>query len=104
VLIFQTFALWLSLLALTGGGIPSAHMQGNGVAVGTLACYYSATPSALYCFNTATDAWSSMPCTVEHKGGAMAVVGSTVMVAGGFNTSTSQPTAVVDIFDLSGAM
>ena len=87
-----------------GGGIPSAHVPGNGVAVGgRFACYYSIAPNALYCYDTATLLWHHAPATVLHKGGAMAVVGNTVMVAGGYTGDLllSKPTAVVDIFDVS---
>ena len=87
-----------------GGGIPSAHVPGNGVAVGgRFACYYSIAPNALYCYDTATLLWHHAPATERHQGGAMAVVGKTVMIAGGYTGDflLSKPTAVVDIFDVS---
>jgi hypothetical protein len=86
-----------------GGGIPAAHLPGNGVAVGGLACYYSITPNALYCYDTVNLLWRHGPATAVHKGGAMAVVGSTIMIAGGYSgtETTSEPTAVVDIFHIT---
>ena len=56
-----------------------------------------------YCYDTATLLWHHAPATERHQGGAMAVVGHTVMVAGGYTGDflLSKPTAVVDIFDVS---
>jgi hypothetical protein len=85
-----------------GGGVPGAHVEANGVVVGgKLGCFYSYSPSAVYCYDPKQAKWSSMPCSVQHKGGAIAVSGSTVAVAGGFDEKTSRPTAVIDIFDVA---
>jgi hypothetical protein len=68
--------------------------------VGNSACFYSYDPNALYCYNSLSGKWSSTPCSVKHQGGVIAAVGSTIMVAGGYDDSTNKPTAVIDIFDV----
>lgn len=91
----------------TGGGVPGAHVMGNGVVVSTAAggvgCFYSWRPSALYCYSPATDSWNSAPASAMHKGGAIVAAEGTVLVGGGYDdTSPSQaPTDVVDIFQVS---
>jgi hypothetical protein len=90
-----------------GGGVPSAHVESNGVVVkdGTteVGCFYSAKPSAVYCYHPVKKTWTHMPCSVMHKGGVIVAAGNQIAVAGGFNEATSQPTAVVDFFDVSGS-
>jgi hypothetical protein len=84
-----------------GGGVPGAHVEGNGVAVGSVGCFYSYKPNAVYCYNTKDATWTSMPCTVMHKGGIIAAVGNTIAVAGGFDEVTSRPTGVIDVFQIN---
>jgi hypothetical protein len=84
-----------------GGSIPGAHVAANGVAIGHLACFYSYKPSAMYCYNTETGAWTHKDATAMHRGGAIAVVGTTIAVAGGFDTRTNKTTSVIDIFQVS---
>ena len=55
-------------------------------------------PSAIYCYNTQTKAWTHKAASVVHRGGAMAVAGTTIAIAGGFDPSTNKTTSVVDIF------
>jgi hypothetical protein len=96
--------------SMDGGGlIPGSHMQQNGVTVGPWVCYYggsidtSALPPALYCLHTVRMRWARLPCSVPHRGGAIALVGnSTVVIAGGFDpAATNAPaTDVVDVFVL----
>ena len=83
-----------------GGAIPRAHVPQNGVAVGGSVCFYGTAPSTLYCLDTATSAWSRHKCQAEHAGGAMAVSGNTVMIAGGYDPQAKDttPSDVVDIF------
>jgi hypothetical protein len=85
-----------------GGGIPGAHVEANGVAIGHLACFYSYKPSAMYCYNTQTGAWTHSAASVMHRGGVIAVSGgTTVAVAGGFDIDKNTTTSVVDIFSVS---
>jgi hypothetical protein len=84
----------------TGGGIPGAHVPSNGVVVGSSACFYSYDPNALYCYNTQSGKWSSMPCSAKHQGGVIAAVGNTIAVAGGYDSAGNKPTAVIDFFDI----
>ena len=40
-------AVWayvIAFIALLGGGVPGAHVEGNGVAVGSVGCFYSYKP------------------------------------------------------------
>lgn len=94
--------------SLNGGGlIPGCHMPQNGVTVGPWACYYggstntSAPKPALYCLHSVRQRWARLPCSVPHRAGAIALVGSsTVLVAGGFDpTADNAPASdIVDVF------
>ena len=88
-----------------GGGVPAAHVEANGVAVGVHACFYSVSPNAVYCYDTVNAKWNSMKCSVSHKGGSiLGNGGGTIMVAGGFDAGTSKPTAVIDIFTVTASV
>jgi hypothetical protein len=47
--------------------------------------------------------WARLPCENAHKGGAIAVVGSTVFVGGGFDPANKQTLATdaVELFTLA---
>lgn len=85
-----------------GGAIPASHIPQNGAVVGPYACFYAANPSAVYCHNTETAAWSMLNCTVEHQGGSIVAVGNSILVAGGFDGTTGKTNSndVVDVFRL----
>lgn len=70
--------------------------------VSTSAISFAQLSPALYCLDTATLRWARLACPNAHKGGAMAVAGSTIMVAGGFDPAKKGTTAtdIVDIFTL----
>ena len=59
---------------------------------------------ALYCLDSVSMRWARLPCSFEcaHKGGAIAVVGSTVFVGGGFDPKNKKTLATdtVDLFTL----
>lgn len=90
---------------LVGGGpIPATHMPQNGVTIGHYACFYASSPSAVYCYDTRTAKWSMLQCSVPHAGGAIVKLGSSILIAGGFDPSSpvAQATSTVDIFKLDG--
>lgn len=89
-----------------GGAVPAAHVPQNGVAVGDYLCFYgwqSKKLSAVYCYDTAKATWTgAMNCDAVHRGGAIAALGSQVLVAGGYDPDNqNNPTDVVDIFDVN---
>jgi len=91
-----------------GGAVPAAHVPNNGVAVGDFVCFYgwqSKKLSAVYCYHTINATWSSaMTCTGIHRGGGIAVIDNTMMVAGGYDPDNKNtPTDIVDIFEFSDA-
>jgi hypothetical protein len=58
---------------------------------------------ALYCLDSISMRWARLPCSNAHKGGAIAVVGSTVFVGGGFDPANKKTLATdtVDLFTLA---
>ena len=58
---------------------------------------------ALYCLDSVSMRWARLPCENAHKGGAIAVVGSTVFVGGGFDPANKQTLATdaVELFTLA---
>jgi hypothetical protein len=96
---------------VTGGGaVPAAHIAQNGATVGPLACYYALSVgrpgelnTSVLCYHTIERRWHELPCSTAHDGGQIVAVGSSLLVAGGFDpTSPSQrTTAAVDVFTLA---
>ena len=68
----------------------------------TSATSFALLSPALYCLDTATLRWARLACPNAHKGGAIAVAGATIMVAGGFDPADkgTSATDAVDLFTL----
>lgn len=86
-----------------GGGIPLARMAQNGVRVGGAVCFYSASPSALVCYELESETWATHPCSAEHTAGAIVAIRNTVYVAGGVDAK-GNPVATIDIFTFGSAV
>ena len=89
------------------------HVQQNGAASGDLACFYAIASSpavagdagAVYCFHTAALHWlPPVACSTPHQGGAIVAVGTSILVAGGFDPNphaSTKATAVIDVISVS---
>eukprot|EP00729_Bicosta_minor_P016674 gene16674-32824_t len=98
----------------SGGTIPAAHVAQNGASIPSmnLVCFYSLKVSgrdsvkngeqhsAAMCYHTVQQRWHAFDCTVPHDGGQVVAMGPLLLVAGGFDptSSNSTTTAVVDVF------
>ena len=105
--VVQTSALPVTMAgqrtsAAAGGAVPRSRVPHNGASVGRRVCFYGASPSTLFCYDTVTSQWEAgLPCAAEHTGGSMtAPGGGVIMIAGGYDQKSPifATTAVVDIF------
>lgn len=104
LLVFNGTVLLSKTPAAVGAGVLAATVTNNGVSVGDrFVCFYSLTPNGVVCYDISKEQWMPLvPCSVVHKAGAFVAVGSTVLVAGGYNPdSGNAATDVVDLLTIS---